>query len=110
MARAPRLRAAVILLILLLSSLLMFVPAAAQSKPAPRWAIVVHGGAGVIERTDLRPEQAAAYRTAMGRVAEAGAAVLQRGGSSLDAVETVIKLLEADPLFNAGRGAVFTAD
>lgn len=75
----------------------------------PNWAIAVHGGAGVIERRHLKPEQEAAYRAALGRVAEAGGAVLRAGGSALDAVEAAIRLLEDDPLFNAGRGAVFTA-
>jgi beta-aspartyl-peptidase (threonine type) len=73
------------------------------------WAIVVHGGAGVIERKDLSPEQEAAYRAAMNRAIQAGGAVLSRGGSALDAIETSIRLMEDDPLFNAGRGAVFTA-
>jgi len=73
------------------------------------WAIAVHGGAGTIERRHLRPEQEAAYRAALARVAEAGGAVLRAGGSALDAIEAAIHLLEDDPLFNAGRGAVFTA-
>ncbi|MDP3746279.1 MAG: isoaspartyl peptidase/L-asparaginase [Phenylobacterium sp.] len=73
------------------------------------WAIAVHGGAGTIERRHLRPEQEAAYRAALGRVAEAGGVVLRAGGSALDAIEAAIHLLEDDPLFNAGRGAVFTA-
>lgn len=76
----------------------------------PKWAIVVHGGAGVIERKDLTPEQDAAYRAAMAKAAETGADVLKRGGSALDAIEATIHLLEDDPLFNAGRGAVFTAE
>lgn len=76
----------------------------------PRWAIVVHGGAGVIERKDLRPEQDKAYRAALAKVAEAGGEVLEAGGTALDAVEAAIHLLEDDPLFNAGRGAVFTAE
>lgn len=75
----------------------------------PNWSIAVHGGAGVIERPQLRPEQEAAYRAALARVAEAGGAVLRAGGSALDAIEAAIHLLEDDPLFNAGRGAVFTA-
>ena len=75
-----------------------------------KWALVAHGGAGVIEREHLRPEQDAAYREAMRRVAEAGAATLQAGGAALDAVEAAIGILEDDPLFNAGRGAVFTAE
>jgi len=76
----------------------------------PKWALVAHGGAGVITRGQLRPEQEAAYREAMIAVTEAGAAVLRAGGSALDAIEATIHRLEDDPLFNAGRGAVFTAE
>ena len=94
----------------LLAILVMGATSGAQAAPRPKWAIVVHGGAGVIERKDLTPEQDRAYRDAMGRVAEVGAAVLARGGSSLDAVEAAIRIMEDDPLFNAGRGAVFAAD
>ncbi|HWN37939.1 MAG TPA: isoaspartyl peptidase/L-asparaginase, partial [Gammaproteobacteria bacterium] len=68
------------------------------------------GGAGVIERGSLSPEQEQAYRTAMAAALDTGSQVLRRGGSSLDAVEATIRMLEDDPLFNAGRGAVFTAD
>lgn len=77
---------------------------------APKWAIAIHGGAGVIERRSMDAATEANYRKAMGDALEAGSAVLRGGGSSLDAVETVIKRLEDDPLFNAGRGAVFTAE
>ena len=80
------------------------------AQAAPTWAIVVHGGAGVIERKDLSPEQETAYRAGMNRAIQAGAAVLGRGGSALDAIEATIELMEDDPLFNAGRGAVFTAE
>ncbi len=80
------------------------------AEAAATWAIVVHGGAGVIERKDLSAEQEAAYRAAMNRVTQAGAAVLSEGGSALDAIEATIQLMEDDPLFNAGRGAVFTAE
>jgi len=82
-------------------------PAAAQE--APRWSFAIHGGAGVIERDSLTPEQDAAYRAALHRALEAGSAVLADGGSALDAVQAAIELMEDDPLFNAGRGAVFTA-
>lgn len=77
---------------------------------APRWSIVVHGGAGVIERANLTPELEAQYRAAMQRALDTGGAILENDGSSLDAVEAVIRELEDDPLFNAGRGAVFTAE
>ncbi len=79
-------------------------------EPAPRWSIVVHGGAGVIERASLTPEVEAQYRAAMQRALTTGGGILERGGSSIDAVEAVIQEMEDDPLFNAGRGAVFTAE
>jgi beta-aspartyl-peptidase (threonine type) len=79
-------------------------------SPPPRWSIVVHGGAGVIERTNLSPELDAQYRAAMRRALQTGGAILERGGSSLDAVEAVIREMEEDPLFNAGRGAVFSLE
>jgi beta-aspartyl-peptidase (threonine type) len=84
--------------------------AIAQDASRAEWALAIHGGAGVIERGSLSPEQERAYRAALSVALEAGSAVLRRGGSSLDAVEAAIRLLEDDPLFNAGRGAVFTAD
>lgn len=76
---------------------------------ANTWSLVVHGGSGVIERTDLTPQQDRAYRAALATAAEAGAAVLRAAGAAVDAVEAAVRVLEDDPLFNAGRGAVFTA-
>jgi beta-aspartyl-peptidase (threonine type) len=78
--------------------------------PAGHWAIVVHGGAGVIERSKLGPEGEAAYRASLAKAEAAGAGVLDRGGSALDAIEATINILEDDPLFNAGHGAVFTSE
>ena len=86
------------------------VAAPAQEPQAPHhWAIVVHGGAGVIERSKLGPEGDAAYRAGLKQAVEAGTAVLDKGGSALDAVEAAIHVLEDDPHFNAGRGSVFTS-
>ena len=89
-------------------------PAMAQTSPHPasphKWSIVVHGGAGVIERKSMPPETEAEYRAAMKTAIETGAAVLEKGGTSLDAVQATIQYLEDNPLFNAGKGAVFTAD
>jgi beta-aspartyl-peptidase (threonine type) len=74
------------------------------------WSLAIHGGAGVIARGDLSAEQEQAYRASLTAALEAGARVLREGGASLDAVEAAIRILEDDPLFNAGRGSVFTAD
>ena len=60
---------------------------------APRWAIVIHGGAGVIERKDITPEQESAYRASLKRAIDAGIDVLKNRGTSLDAVEAAIKLM-----------------
>jgi beta-aspartyl-peptidase (threonine type) len=81
----------------------------ADARP-PGWSIVVHGGAGVIERGQMDAATEQAYRDAMKASAEAGAVILRDGGSALDAIEAVIRRMEDDPLFNAGRGAVFTAE
>jgi beta-aspartyl-peptidase (threonine type) len=74
------------------------------------WALVLHGGAGAIERRHLNAEQERAYREAMARAAEAGAAALRAGARALDAAEAAVRVMEDEPLFNAGRGAVFTAE
>jgi beta-aspartyl-peptidase (threonine type) len=82
----------------------------APPKPTGRWAIVLHGGSGDIERAKVGAQGDANYRAALAKAVAAGAKVLDRGGSSLDAVEAAIRVLEDDPLFNAARGAVFTAE
>jgi beta-aspartyl-peptidase (threonine type) len=71
------------------------------------WAIAIHGGAGVIDRekyADLAPE----YEEALAAALRVGVGILESGGSSLDAVEQVVRVMEDDPHFNAGKGAVFT--
>lgn len=78
-------------------------------KPAPEWSLVIHGGAGVIERTSMSPEQDAAYRASLTTALQVGSAILRNGGSALDAVEQTARVLEDDPLFNAGRGATLDA-
>jgi len=82
----------------------------AEQPGTHHWAIVLHGGAGVIQRATMKPETEAAYRASLKQAIEAGAKVLDHGGTSVDAVEAAIRILEDNPLFNAGRGAVFTAD
>lgn len=93
--------------------LLLVALAAASCGPASeepvRPAIVMHGGAGTIRREDMSPEQEQAHREAIEEALRTGYAVLERGGSALDAVEASTRFLEDSPLFNAGRGAVFSA-
>jgi L-asparaginase / beta-aspartyl-peptidase len=80
----------------------------AADSPRPDWRLVVHGGAGVIERGRISPAEEQAIRAALDRALDAGSAILERGGSALDAVEASVRALEDDPHFNAGRGSVFT--
>jgi beta-aspartyl-peptidase (threonine type) len=94
-------------LLLLIGALLMTTAADAQ-QTKPQWRLVIHGGAGVIERSRIRPEDEKAIRAALALALETGSKVLDGGGSALDAVEATIRVLEDDPHFNAGRGAVLT--
>jgi L-asparaginase / beta-aspartyl-peptidase len=73
-------------------------------------AIAIHGGAGTILPENMDAETEAEYRAALEEALRAGYDVLNQGGSSLDAVVAAVQIMEESPLFNAGRGAVFTAD
>lgn len=96
-------------LTLWLGSFLLAGASAAQEKDNPmKFGMVIHGGAGTIERSDMTPENEQAHRAGLEHALKAGSEVLQRGGSSLDAIEAAIHVLEDNPLFNAGKGAVFT--
>jgi beta-aspartyl-peptidase (threonine type) len=75
-----------------------------------RTAIAVHGGAGVIRRSDLSPDREAECRQALSAALTAGHSLLEAGGRALDAAVAAVVVLEEAPLFNAGRGAVFTRD
>jgi beta-aspartyl-peptidase (threonine type) len=79
----------------------------AQSQ---KFALAVHGGAGTILKESMTPELENAYKQKLKDALDAGYKVLKSGGSSLDAVEIAVKVLEDSPLFNAGKGAVFTAE
>ncbi|UZK67998.1 isoaspartyl peptidase/L-asparaginase family protein [Sphingomonas sp. M1-B02] len=85
-------------------------PLSAQAQPKPSWTLVIHGGAGIIEKGRVTPEQEKGVQAGLDAALDAGAKVLAAGGSSLDAVQAAVQVLEDDPHFNAGRGAVFTWD
>ena len=95
----------------ILGVLLMTTAAQAQpqtAQPPREWKLVIHGGAGTIERASMTSEKDAALRAALNGALEAGSRILASGGNALDAVEATVKTLEDDPNVNAGRGAVFT--
>lgn len=71
--------------------------------------LAIHGGAGTIDRSNMRAEKERAYRAGLEQALKAGYEILKRGGSSLDATEAAVRVLEDDPQFNAGRGSVFTS-
>ena len=78
-------------------------------QPSPlAWSLVIHGGAGVIRRDSMSAETEAAYMSALDGVLSTGETMLADGTPAIDVVETIIRSLEDDPLFNAGRGAVMT--
>lgn len=72
------------------------------------YVMVIHGGAGTILKEQMTPEKEEAYRSALEEALRTGYEILRQGGNSLDAVERTIHILENNPLFNAGKGAVFT--
>ncbi len=96
-------RARVFVLLAVVAAALLARAAAADPRPL---VLVIHGGAGVIEREKMTPEKEAGYRSGLSAALDAGYAVLERGGSSLDAVTAAVRTMEDDPQFNAGRGAV----
>ena len=80
---------------------------AAPARPKVAWALAVHGGAGTIDRAKMTEDRRRAYVASLTQALTIGKGVLDGGGRSLDAVERIVRFLEDDPLFNAGKGAVF---
>ena len=94
---------------LFIATVSMTSAAALAAPPAPI-AIVIQGGAGVIERAKMTPANEASYGAGLAAALDAGYDVLERGGTSLDAVTAAVRIMEDDPQFNAGRGAVLDHD
>lgn len=96
---------------LLTSALLatsLFSAATLAAEPPIR--LVIHGGAGTIVKSTITPQQEAEYKAKLDEALQAGYKVLESGGTSLEAVQRAINVMEDSPLFNAGKGAVFTHD
>ena len=83
---------------------------AASGSGGKMFAIAIHGGAGTLSRKEMSPEQEKEYIAGLGEALDAGYAVLAKGGTSLDASIAAVRVLEDNPLFNAGRGAVLDAN
>ncbi|HET9662827.1 MAG TPA: isoaspartyl peptidase/L-asparaginase, partial [Burkholderiales bacterium] len=81
-----------------------------RNPRAPHCALAIHGGAGTIGRHEMNAERERRYREGLAAALRAGYGVLERGGSSVDAVVAAVVELEDSPLFNAGRGAVMNSD
>src|SRR5213596_264958 len=84
-------------------------PVDQQKMQTEKFGLVIHGGAGTIDRAKMTPEKEREYRAGLERALTAGYDILKRGGSSLDATEAAVCVLEDDPHFNAGKGSVFTS-
>lgn len=82
----------------------------ANAQSNPNITLVIHGGAGTITRQNMTPEKEKAYREVLNQALQTGYGVLKKGGTSMDAVEATIRIMEDSPLFNAGKGSVFTHD
>jgi beta-aspartyl-peptidase (threonine type) len=81
-----------------------------HGREGPPYSIVIHGGAGNISPQFISPERAEALSAKLLEALEKGISILDTGGTAMDAVEAVIRIMEDSPLFNAGKGAVFTHD
>jgi len=79
-----------------------------QESNSKKFVLVIHGGAGTILKSQMTPEKEKLYTQGLNDALNAGNEVLAKGGTALDAVVAAIKVLEDNPLFNAGKGAVFT--
>jgi len=105
---SPNLHMKILLLSLLTLFITTTVVSAQNATNASPITLVIHGGAGTITRQNMSAEKEKAYTEALNQALQAGYAVLKKGGTSLDAVEAAIRYMEDSPLFNAGKGAVFT--
>ena len=90
--------------------LLLCLASAGAYAQNTKYVLVMHGGAGTILKKNMSPEKEVAYRAALTLALQTGYDAIKSGKSSLDAVELAIHVLEDSPLFNAGKGAVFTHD
>ena len=94
--------------VLLVLYLVITLTCFSQESNSKKFVLVIHGGAGTILKSQMTPEKEKLYTQGLNDALNAGNEVLAKGGTALDAVVAAIKVLEDNPLFNAGKGAVFT--
>ena len=104
-------RILVLLLLTVCSSSLFAQQATLNSNGnSGKYVLVIHGGAGTLNKSQFTPALEAKYKSGLDSALLVGNSILEKGGTALDAVEATVKVLENNPLFNAGKGAVFTSE
>jgi len=97
-------------IITIIFTIVVLISLSATSQTAGNYTLVIHGGAGNITPANLPPDKAAQFEAKLTEVLRHGDSILKAGGTSLDAVELCVRMMEDCPLFNAGKGAVFNAE
>ena len=99
-----------ILLTVCSSSLFAQLSAPNKTSNAGKYVLAIHGGAGTLNKSQFTPALEAKYKSGLDSALLVGNAILEKGGTALDAVEATVRVLENNPLFNAGKGAVYTSE
>lgn len=92
----------------LIFAIILLTGCSRTESPRPEYVLVIHGGAGVMDKKDFTPELEKAYTDKLQDALDSGQSILKQGGSALDAVTAAVVIMEDSPLFNAGKGSVFS--
>ncbi|HLN74473.1 MAG: isoaspartyl peptidase/L-asparaginase family protein [Methylococcaceae bacterium] len=92
----------------LIIHILLLISAIIVNAQPPKYVMVIHGGAGTMDRKEMTPDMEKEYTAVLNKALHVGDSVLSNGGTCMDAIEKTIVIMEDSPLFNAGKGAVFT--
>ncbi len=103
-------RTLIYILITVCSSSIFAQQTAPKKTNTGKYVLAIHGGAGTLNKSQFTPALEAKYKSGLDSALLVGNAILEKGGTALDAVEATVKVLENNPLFNAGKGAVFTSE
>ncbi len=103
-------RTLIYILLTVCSSSLFAQQTAPNKTESGKYVLAIHGGAGTLNKSQFTPALEAKYKSGLDSALLVGNAILEKGGTALDAVEATVKVLENNPLFNAGKGAVFTSE